>query len=293
MDKNAGKRLLASIGTILVILTSAGCNTNKMNVNKFFEDDVINNYEMEDKSLLTIDKAYKDIFFRTLPLINESYNKDYLKPLLEKYYLDTDFEGAYIFFNEYLKYLDEIGKNSNDERNIHYNLDFECQEYGYNMTFGFIKDNRSYRMNFANKDHILNHYDGVSQESISDNLVFKKEYYYNFMQLPGDKNADKDTAGYVISYSINYGNLSIFLYKNSTINEKNYEINTLDTTNNIQIYNNGQELYNKNIDDNLFNVYALELYEAYKNDLSVEDFLNSDFKINKHINEDKLVLSLK
>ena len=43
---------------------------------------------------------------------------------------------------------------SADQRTINYTLDFQCQEYGYNMSFGFIKDNRSYKMNFINRDYI-------------------------------------------------------------------------------------------------------------------------------------------
>ena len=293
MDKNAGKRLLASIGTILVLLSTSGCKSKSIDVNQFFSDEVVEDYEEKEEDLFSVNSIYKDIFFKELPVLSSEYDKEYLKELFKGYYLDMDFEGAYVFLNEFINSLTISNQTPIDHNVIAQNLNFDCQEYGYNLDFTFVKDDKMYYMDFHNRDHILEHYDNVYQKVTSPNLSYSKHYSYKFNQLPGDKNAKKDKAYWDIYYTLDYEDAHVMLTRNSTINKKNDCINTLDTFCKISIYQRGEEVYSKKISDSLFNDYATELYYIYLQDLSIDELFERDFAITKHLDKEELVLSLK
>lgn len=293
MDKNAGKRLLASIGTILVLLSTSGCKSKSIDVSQFFSDEVVEEYNKEQEDLLSANSVYKDIFFKELPVLSSDYNKEYLQELFKGYYLDMDFEGAYIFLNEFINSLTISNQTPIDNNVIAQHLNFDCREYGYNFDFTFVKDDKMYFMDFHNSDHILEHYDNVYQKVTSPNLSYSKHYSYKFNQLPGDKNAKKDKAYWDIYYTLDYEDAHVMLTRNSTINKKDDSINTLDTFCKISIYQRGEEVYSKKISESLFNDYATELYYIYLQDLSIDELFERDFAITKHLVKEELVLSLK
>ena len=276
MESNI-KRFMSAISAILVLLTISGCS-RKIETSSLFKDKEISTY-YPDEDLKSVSKAYKEIFFSNLPILEHAdYNKEYLDYFFKYDYLNYDFDEGYVFLKTYLDQMNILGGGL--DKYAYLGFDFHKEdEYSNSASLSFPKNNNVYTLEISNKDHILDFFERIVETCENSSLAFIKEYDYNYSQIPGDKNYKKNKAYYTISYELILKDENhpyrIKLAVNSTINKKTKEIKTEDCLRRITINSNGINIYDKYINEKDFNLFVDDIYEIYQNEFRIDDYLES------------------
>ena len=284
MKKNIHQKLLAIIGSIIVLLTINGCDKD-FRVSDLFSDVNISS-DNEDKDLKTISSVYKDYFFSSLPILqSEITEKNTLKEMFKAYNVDINFDEAYIFLSNYYRYIVEL-YGEDDALNHVYDLAKieKPDENSYDAEYQFVKDYKIYTMNIYKNEQPNLYCDSVKEscQNQGSNTTFTKKLYYKFDKIPGDKHEKDDVASWDTTYELRfkdeYNDLTIVVWNLSDIKRKDGAFHTKSNKKVVHYYNSGILVKEDYLDDDKYNDLVNSMYYVFTNNLDLSQVIYSDKK---------------